>query len=140
MSNPQKRKGSDFEKQAAELLTFLIKKSKFRRVPGSGMLGTILSEPLLNSDIKGKVSSISKEFKIEAKVGYNSSKDVGVKQFTLKKSWLDKIIEEASYSFSIPMLIGKFLGAREGVKVFVVLDIQTFADLINMITDLTPEE
>lgn len=139
MSNPQKIKGTQFEKQATEILNTLIKDSVFKRVPGSGMLGTILGESGLVSDIKGKVDSISKEFKIEAKVGYNPPRVVEVKQFLLKKEWMDKIKREAEQSFGIPMLIGKFLGARDGVKVFVVLDVETFAELINQITDLKLE-
>lgn len=136
MSNPQKRKGSDFERLAAELLNKLVKLSNWRRVAGSGALGTIMDEPALSSDVKGKVLHIPQEFKVECKVGYNSSKESGIKQFTLKKEWLDKIAEEASRSYSIPMLMGKFLGAKEGVKVFVVLDVEVFANLLNKITEL----
>lgn len=139
MTNPQKIKGTAFEKQATEILNTLLKGALFKRVPGSGMLGTVLNEPGLSSDIKGKVNSIPKEFRIESKVGYNTSKVEGVKQFTLKKDWLDKVSMEAKQSFSIPMLIGKFLGAREGVKVFVAMDVEVFAELVNRITELHEE-
>lgn len=139
MSNPQKIKGSQFERDAAEILNNLVRKSLWKRVAGSGALGTIMHEPGLSSDVKGKVESIPQEFKIECKVGYNNSKDGGVKQFTLKKEWLDKIRMEADQSYSIPMFMGKFLGAREGVKVFVVLDVEVFADLLNNITELSEE-
>ena len=57
-------------------------------------------------------------------------------QFTMKKLWLDKIGEEASASYGIPLLVGKFSGAREGVKSFVVMDINVFCDLINKVTEL----
>lgn len=133
--NKQKVKGTAFENLAVDLLNEKVKKSKWKRVPGSGALGTILDEPLLTSDIKGKVDSIPQEFDVEAKVGYG-----GKTQFALKKEWLDKINKEAEANFGIPMLVGKFLGAREGVKVFVVLDIDVFAKLINTITEKTPEE
>ncbi len=139
MSNPQKIKGTEFEKLAAALLNALIDKSLWKRVPGSGMLGTILGESTLVSDVKGKVNSIAKEFKVECKVGYNSSKVAGVKQFVLKKEWLDKVKEEADRTFSIPLFMGKFLGAREGVKVFVVMDVQDFANLVNRVTELYDE-
>ena len=139
MSNPQKRKGSDFERLAVEILNELIEDSDWKRVPGSGALGTILGEPILTSDILGKVKSIPKSFKVEAKVGYNSSKDKEVKQFTLKKEWLDKIRMEALQTFSLPFLIGKFSGAREGTKVFVVMDVQEFASIVNHITKLKNE-
>ena len=134
MSNPMKQKGSDFERLAVELLNTLIKDSSWKRIPGSGAIGTTLGEPLLTSDIVGKVNSIPRKFKVEAKVGYG-----GAKQFTLKKLWLDKIKQEADGTFSIPMLIGKFSGAREGVKVFVTLDVETFASIINHITKLQEE-
>jgi hypothetical protein len=136
MSNPNKIKGSQFERDAAELLNKYIKKSSWRRIAGSGALGTIMHEPLLSSDVKGKVQSIPQEFKVECKVGYNTSKVQGVKQFNLKKEWLDKVKQEADQSYAIPMVMGKFLGAREGTKVFVVLDVEVFADLINRITEL----
>jgi len=65
-------------------------------------------------------------FRVECKVGYG-----GKTQFALKKEWLDKIKEEGEKSYSIPILLGKFSGAREGVKVFVVLDLETFSEIIN---------
>lgn len=139
MTNPQKRKGSDFERLTAELLNQLVKKSTWKRIPSSGAIGTIMMEPGLTSDVKGKVESIPQEFKVECKVGYNSSKVEGVKQFVLKKEWLDKVNLEAKASYGIPMLVGKFTGAKEGVKVFVVLDIETFANLMNRLTDLHEE-
>lgn len=135
MSNPQKIKGSTFERDAVDLLNQKVKKSTWKRIPGSGALGTILGEPSLTSDIKGSVESIPKKFSVEAKVGYG-----GATQFTLKKEWLDKVKQEALANFGIPMLIGKFSGARDGVKVFVVLDLDTFSELINTITEKTPEE
>lgn len=134
MPNAQKRKGSDFERLAVELLNKLIRKSDWRRIPGSGAMGTYLLEPLLTSDIKGTVDAIAKRFKVEAKVGYG-----GKTQFALKKEWLDKVKEEAEASYGIPMLIGKFSGAKDGVKVFVVLDIETFAEIINITTALKEE-
>jgi len=140
MPNKAKIKGSQFERDAVDILNRIVKNSNWRRIPGSGAIGTFLSEPLLTSDIRGRVASMLKEFKVEAKVGYNSSTDKEIKQFTLKKEWLDKVRKESDASYGIPMLIGKFSGAREGVKVFVVLDVETFADLINRITDLYEEE
>lgn len=139
MPNAQKRKGNDFERQAVEILTKLVRGGQFKRIAGSGMLGTVLGEPLLTSDISGKVESLPKKLKIEAKVGYNSSKDKEVKQFTLKKEWLDKVNQEAQASYGMPLLIGKFSGARDGTKVFVVMDVEVFAELVNRITDIYEE-
>ena len=129
-----KVKGTTFERQAVEILNDLIKDSEWKRIPGSGALGTVLGEPLLTSDIVGKVKSIPKRFKAEAKVGYG-----GKTQFSLKKEWLDKVAKEAEGTFSTPMLIGKFSGAREGVKVFTVMDVEVFAAMINHITKLQEE-
>lgn len=139
MSNPMKRKGSDFERLAVEILNTIIKGARFKKVPGSGSMGTALFEPLLTSDIVGTVDSITKRFKIECKAGYNSSKDGGIKQFVLKKDWLDKVRREADATHSIPLLMGKFSGAREGVKVFVAMDVEVFAQFINEITRLKEE-
>lgn len=131
MTNKQKRKGSDFERLAVNILNEYIDNSEWRRIPGSGALGTIMDEPILMADIIGTVESIPRKIKMEAKVGYG-----GAKQFTLKREWLDKVAEEAETDFSIPVLIGKFSGAREGTKIFTVLDIDTFVFLINYITEL----
>ena len=135
MSNPNKRKGSDWERQATDILNANIKRSRFKRIPGSGAIGTILEEPMLTSDIKGKVDSLEKEFKIEAKVGYGSAT-----QFTMKKLWLDKVKAEADANYGIPLLVGKFSGAREGVRAFVVMDLDTFCNLINTLTEIWEDE
>ncbi len=139
MPNPMKRKGSDFERQAVEILNAIIKNANFKKVPGSGSLGTALFEPLLTADIVGKVDSIPTPFKIECKVGYNPSTNREVKAFTLKKEWLDKVRKEADATFSVPLLMGKFSGVREGVKVFVAMDVEVFAQIINHITKLQEE-
>lgn len=136
MTNPNKIKGSSFERLAVDILNELIKDSEWKRIPGSGAIGTSLGEPLLTADVVGKVKSIPKKFKVECKVGYNPSTDKEVKSFSLKKEWLDKVKEEALGSYSVPMLMGKFSGARSGVKVFAVLDVEDFAAIINHITDL----
>jgi hypothetical protein len=134
MPNAQKRKGSDWERQAVEILNANIKRGLFKRVPGSGAIGTFLNEPMLTSDIKGRVDSIDKELKIECKVGYGSAT-----QFTMKKLWLDKVREESDASYGIPLLMGKFSGAREGIKAFVVMDIDTFCELVNRLTEVWEE-
>jgi Holliday junction resolvase len=136
MSNPSKIKGSQFERDLAEILNRLIKKSSWRRIAGSGAIGTIMNEPLLSSDVRGKVESFAQPFNVECKVGYNNSTGKEVKQFTLKKEWLDKVALEASRTYGIPILAGKFLGAREGTKVFITMDVEVFASLINRITEL----
>lgn len=129
-----KVKGNTFERFAVELLNELIRDSEWKRIPGSGAIGTQLGEPLLTADIIGKVKGIAKRFKVEAKVGYG-----GESQFTLKKEWLDKVRAEADATHSTPFLIGKFSGARQGVKVFTVMDVEIFAALLNHIVKLQEE-
>jgi hypothetical protein len=135
-TNKSKVKGSRFEHDAVEILTQLVSGSKFKRIPGSGAIGTTLGESLLTGDIVGIIDNYPQRFKGECKVGYNSSTNKEVKQFTLKKEWLDKIFNEAQGTYSLPFLIGKFDNARAGTKVFVVLDVEVFAELINKYTDL----
>lgn len=130
-----KQKGSGFERDAVEILTKKIPGSKWRKLPTSGAMGTTLNEPLLTGDISGSVDGIRRKFKVECKVGYG-----GAKQLTLKKEWLDKIASEAKEILAIPMVMGKFSGARSGTQVFVVLDVDTFAFLINELADSNREE
>ena len=129
-----KSKGNLWERDAAKLLNNLIPDSNWKRVAGSGAIGTIADEPLLCGDIVGEIEGFPRKFRVEAKVGYG-----GAKQFGLKKEWLDKIAMEAYNTYSMPFLIAKFSGAREGIRVFTVLDIDTFADLLNQITKLQKE-
>ena len=134
MVNKQKRKGDDWERQVVDILNSNIKRGLFKRIPGSGAIGTFLHEPMLTADVKGKIDSLEKEFKIECKSGYGSTA-----QFTMKKLWLDKVKEEARQSYGIPLLMGKFSGARDGVKSFVVMDMDTFCTLMNTLTDIWEE-
>ena len=129
-----KRKGSDWEREVVKILPEVINDSEWKRIASSGAIGTYIGEPLLCGDIKGEVKGFPKKFRGEAKVGYG-----GAKQFALKKIWIDKIIEEANNTYSFPFLIGKFSGARSGANIFVVLDLESFASLINYIVDQNKE-
>jgi hypothetical protein len=129
-----KIKGNQFERDAVILLKEMLPGSDWHRIASSGSIGTFIGEPLLTGDIKGNIKGLKQTFRGEAKVGYG-----GAKQFALKKEWIDKIIEEAGNTYSIPFVIGKFSGAREGTKVFVVLDINTFTSLLNYITEQSEE-
>jgi hypothetical protein len=129
-----KRKGSQWERDAAKLLNEFVY-GTWKRVPGSGALGAILAEPTLQGDITGKdIPGLPKGFLLDAKVGYG-----GAKQLTVQKEWLDKIREEAEATYSIPAVICKFSGARQGAKVFVVLDFETFAELVNRPSEIQEE-
>lgn len=125
MVNKQKRKGTDWERKLAKVFNKKLTDAEFKRVPGSGALGTIMNESRLSGDVKGKVPFLSKEFTVEAKTGYGGSK-----QHVVKKEWLDKIREEAEASYSIPMVACKFSNARTGAKHFVVLDFDAFIEIM----------
>lgn len=99
--------------------------SEFKRIPGSGALGTIMNESRLAGDVKGKVPFLSKGFSIEAKTGYGGSK-----QLAIKKEWFDKCREEAENDYSIPIIACKFSNARVGVKHFIAMDLEAFTDII----------
>jgi hypothetical protein len=126
-----KVKGNIFEREAVVMLTEKIHDSRWKRIPTSGAIGSRMEIPLLFSDLIGEVKNFPKKMRGEAKAGYG-----GAKQFTIKKEWLDKIMQEAKSTYSIPFLIGKFSGARGGTNVFVALDVDVFATLVNQITDL----
>jgi hypothetical protein len=130
--NKQKRKGSDWERQAADLLN-MLSGGRFKRIVGSGAIGTLMGESLLTGDLKGEIKGFPKNFKIECKTGY------GEGQMAIKKEWLDKIKEEAETAFCWPMLFGKFSGARSGVKSFIIIDYDTFKDLMDHVTKLSRE-
>lgn len=119
-----KQKGIKWEREARNLLEERLD-GIWRRIAGSGALGTNLNEPTLSGDIVGKVDAFSQTFRLEAKIGYGGSK-----QLTLKKEWLEKIREEADATFSIPGLICKFSGATGKCKYFVVLDFDAFVEII----------
>jgi len=116
------------------LLNKKLQKANFKRIPASGAMGTLLGEPALTSDVKGKVEGISQNFRIEAKVGYGGSK-----QLTLKKEWLDKIADEAAMTYDIPLLMCRFSGSRSGVENFAVMDLEVLVDLLNLITAMSME-
>ena len=105
--------------------------SDFKKTPSSGALGTIIGEPNLTGDVRGRIEGVPRKIKIEAKIGYGGSK-----QLALKKEWLDKIAEEASQDYSIPILACRFLGSRQGVEKFVAMDLEVFIDFMNLITVL----
>jgi hypothetical protein len=131
-----KVKGSAFERQAVELLNLNLKGGTFRKIAGSGAIGTSMDEPLLTGDITGKIDGFPLRLKGECKVGYG-----GAKSLTLQKEWIDKIKREAVALHAFPFLMCKFSGAKkaDGVQEFVVLDLEEFVYIFNFITDLKLE-
>lgn len=129
-----KRKGSDFERKIAKKLTEALASGEFKRIAGSGAIGTTMGLPILQGDLRGEVDGIPQKFKGEAKIGYGGSKSMSI-----KKEWIDKIVEEAKRDYSIPFLVARFSGSRGGVEEFIILDFDTFIMLLNMITELRAE-
>lgn len=134
-----KQKGSNAEREFVLVLTNKIKGGKFNRVYASGAVGTVLGVPSLMGDINGTVEGIPREFKIEAKTGYSNVKDKACKSLALKKEWLEKIGEEARSNFAIPLIMGKFDNVRSGVKYFIAMDLEVFAELINELAEVSKE-
>lgn len=136
MVNKNKIKGSTFERDIVKILNEKVRAGVFKRIPGSGALGTILGEGLLTADVTGRIHGLPKDLKIECKVGYGGSE-----QLTLKREWLNKVKMEAEQTYSMPVLIGKFSGARgsDGVQIFTVMDINIFIEIMNLLSDLQHE-
>ena len=131
-----KAKGSKFEKDVVNYFNNNLMEGKFKKIPGSGAIGTVIDEPFLKGDITGVVTGVPRKFKGECKVGYG-----GETQVAVKREWINKIMEEASEDYALPFLTAKFSGARtkDGVQIFTILDIDTFIFLLNLITSLQKE-
>ena len=139
MTSKQKIKGSNFEREMAEVLNKKIKGGRFKRIPSSGAIGTIMGESSLTGDLMGEVENFPKKLKGECKVGYSNSKTGETKSLSLKKEWIDKVREEAQSNFAFPFFAGKFENVRYGTKYFIALDVDEFAYLLNIIYDLQKE-
>lgn len=138
-NNKNKDKGTRFERDLTEYLGKIIKDSNWKKVIGSGALGTIFREPLLTGDVTGTVSGIPQKFKIECKSGYNTLTNKETKSVSVRKEWFDKVKQESLGDFSIPLVACKYDNVRTGVKMFIAMDIREFAELINYTTDLKKE-
>jgi Holliday junction resolvase len=138
-SNRQKVKGSQWEAQLVKIFNDNIHGAKVRKTPGSGGLGTVYNEALLTGDVVGKIDNFPKPIKVECKSGYSSSLVGEAKSISIRKEWIDKVKEESVGNYSMPMLACKFDNVHTGVKYFIILDMETFIDLINYTTDLKKE-
>ena len=129
MVNKSKRKGYDFEHEFVEMLISSIYGSDAKRVPASGAMGTSLSEPLLEGDVKATFKGLNKPIRFELKARS------GATQLAVKREWMNKIKMEAEHSYAYPAVACKLIGARkaDGVKFFVVLDFDTFCEIMEYI-------
>ena len=131
----KKAKGANWEREAVKLLEELVDSSSWKRIAGSGAIGTTLGEPFLRGDIVGDIPHLGRTLRGEAKVGYG-----GATQISFKREWLEKIREEAEGTYSIPFVVCKFSGARGEVKHFVALDFEAFADILNQVKVIADSE
>ena len=117
------RKGKRWERQLSKLLNENFP-GTWRRIPGSGAVGTILELPSLKGDVRGDYYFLSTPILGEAKSGY------GEKQITLKKEWFDKIRAEAEESYSLPAVIFRYNAARTGVRYVIAFDFEAWDALM----------
>ena len=107
MVNKSKIKGSKWERDLAKALSAQAEISK--RIPGSGAIGTTIGEPGLMGDLVVTYKFLPAPLKIEAKYGYGGST-----QMTVKREWMEKIREQASYDNTIPAVSIKFRDVTGG--------------------------
>lgn len=135
MGRRSKQAGSRWEREAAKELSKY--KGKWKRVPGSGALGTIMNDASLQADVVGEYPWWHNEIRAEAKYGYG-----GKTQITLKREWLDKIREEAKGTDSFPCLLLKMRdvisGDRNSAKL-ICFNFDTWNNLMEEIGELWEE-
>lgn len=101
-----KKSGTYFEHVAEDFFDAMPHVTA-KRILGSGALGVISNEPRWLGDISIEWDFLSKPILAECKFGYG-----GKTQITLKREWVDKIVEQASLAGKYPALLFKFKGAR----------------------------
>ena len=107
MTFKSKDKGSRWERESASELS--KSGGSWKRIPGSGSLGTNLKMPELMGDLSGHYNWFKKKFLGEGKFGYGGSK-----QLTLKREWITKNREQAVLNNSYPTLLLKFSDVTSG--------------------------
>jgi Holliday junction resolvase len=126
LTSKSKQKGTSYEHDIAKMLNEKVIGGVFKRNAGSGAIGTLSHEPMLEGDVRGFIENTPLKFKIEAKAR------TGATQIAVKKEWIDKVIMEAKHDFALPLLFCKLIGARSGIRGFVAMDYDTFIHLLNL--------
>lgn len=132
MSNPQKEKGSRWERDSAKLLNERFP-GTWKRVAMSGALGTQLNIPVLMPDISGNYNHLSRNLVGECKVGY------GGKSMTIQKDWFDHIQDVAEKNFALPLVVLKFEKSRSGVRHIMCMSFETWDALMSEMADMYHE-
>lgn len=132
MVNKNKDKGTRWERDAVNILNEKYP-NVWRRNPGSGALGTILDMPFLKGDLVGDYEFLPIDLVAEAKVGYGGT------QMQLRKEWFDKIREEATQNYALPVVLLKFEKARTGVRQVIAMDFETWNEFMTIIESMHEE-
>ena len=132
MANPQKRKGSDWERDAAKLLNKTFP-GAWKRVVMSGAAGTIMDIPILKPDLLGEYPHISRKLAGECKVGY------GGKSMTIQKEWFDGIRDTAEELYGLPFVVLKFEKSWTGVKHIICMDFEAWNSLMMEMSEMYHE-
>ena len=133
--NRSKIKGDKFERDAAKVLS--VNGGNWRRIPGSGSIGTSLKISDLTGDLAGTYSWFTKALRGEAKVGYGTSK-----QMQLKREWFTKVREQANLDNKYPVVIVKFndvTGGDIGSATAICINIDTWNLMMKDIQRLNDE-
>jgi hypothetical protein len=128
MPNPNKDKGTRWERQAKELLNERFP-GTWNRIVGSGSVGSIMGIPALKGDLYGIYEFFPKRFLAECKVGY------GGQQMTVKKEWFDKVKKEAQETFSLPVVLLKFDYSRSGTRYIICMDFDVWNLIMEELED-----
>lgn len=123
-----KDKGNRWERDSVKLLNQQFP-DVWKRIPGSGAIGTLVSEPALAADIVGTYPFLQKRVMGECKVGY------GGKQMTLHKDWFDHARKVADGVYGLPVVVLKFEKTLEGVKHVMAMDFETWDYLMSVIAE-----
>jgi len=108
MASKQKDKGSRFERESAGDLS--VHGGSWRRIPGSGSLGTNLNLSYLTGDVEGYYPWFKLAIKAENKFGYGTAK-----QITVKREWVTKNREQSKIDHKYPCLLLKFDSVHDDV-------------------------
>jgi hypothetical protein len=119
-----KRSGTYFENSVADFFNETGLASA-RRVIGSGAFGKVWRDANLLGDVYIDFPFLKKPILAEAKFGYG-----GKTQVTVKKEWIEKIIEEAKVLDRYPALIFKFKGARGEGSRMIAFSWETFIEMM----------
>lgn len=135
MYNRSKVKGAIFERRAAKILT--IHQGVWKRIPGSGSIGTNLKMSNLTGDLIGYYPWFTKSFKGESKVGYGTSK-----QMTFKREWFTKVREQSEVDNKYPAVIVKFndvTGGDIGSATAICFNLDTWNSMMKDLEELYVE-